>query len=316
MKVVSEYEPVDRLCLSFVEEFFNSRFRYGRAIAAMAKAALDLVEVEIFASDSDRLFLEGELRQAGVDPEAVMLNPDSPGRGILAEYMPVLCRDGRGRPWGLVFPVDSLDLRDEVLDFAGRFLDSLGVEPLSMDSSFNTAKLAVNEDLCLVAGGEGLEGALDFLRHTLDDMEVRSVPPLAGDITRDLDMFLWPVLPGTWLVSEYPEGTQQAESVDQSVRVIREHGHRVLRLPGLERIRKGDVNTMPNYANGVLVNGRALYPAYGRPEDGRVGDLLASLGLKPVPIDSRTIILTQSGPHCISKTVPASLAGLRKAGAT
>jgi len=308
MRVIPEYEPVGRLCLSFVEEFFNSRFRYGRAIAEMAKAAVDRVEVEIFVSRGDRPVLEDELRDSGVDPGSVMLNTDSPGRGILAEYMPVFCREGRGRPRGLVFPVDGLDLREEVLDFAVRFLGSLGVEPLSMDASFSTAQLAVNEDLCLVSGGEGMEGALEFLRQALDDMEVRGVPPLAGDITRDLDMFLWPAVPGTWLVSEYPEGTEQAESVERSVRVIREHGHRVLRLPGLERIREGDVNTVPNYANGVLVNGRALYPAYGRPEDEMVGDLLASLGLDPVPIGSSSIILTQSGPHCISKTVPAAIA--------
>lgn len=312
MRVVPEYEPVGRLCLSFVEEFFNSRFRYGRAIAEMAKAALDLVEVEIFVSGEDRPILEGELREAGVDPGSVKMNMDSPGRGILAEYMPVFCRDEQGRPRGLVFPVRKLDLCGEVLDFAGRFLGSLGVEPIAMNASFATARLAVNEDLCLVAGGKGLEGALEFLRHTLDDMEVRSVPPLAGDITRDLDMFLWPVVPGTWLVSEYPRGTGQSESVEESVRVIREHGHMVLRLPGLERIREADVNTMPNYANGVLLNGRALYPAYGRPEDGPVGDLLASLGLDPVPIDSSCIILTQSGPHCISKTVPASIPAARQ----
>ena len=307
MRPIPEYEPVGRLCLSFVEEFFNSRFRYGRAIAEMAKAALDLVEVEIFVSGEDRPVLEDELREAGVDPGSVKMNMDSPGRGILAEYMPVFCRDARGRPRGLVFPVDGLDLRDEVLDFAGRFLGSLGVEPLRMDSSFTTARLAVNEDLCLVAGGEGLEGALAFLQETFDEMDVRGVSPLAGDITRDLDMFLWPAVPGTWLVSEYPRGTEQAESVEQSVRVIREHGHRVLRLPGLEHIREADVNTMPNYANGVLVNGRALYPAYGRPEDGVVEELLDSLGLEPVPIDSSSIILTQSGPHCISKTVPAAI---------
>jgi hypothetical protein len=307
VRVIPEYEPVGRLCLSFVEEFFNSRFRYGLAIAAMAKAALDLVEVEIFVCPEDRPALEGELRAAGVDPACVTLNTDSPGRGILAEYMPVFCRDGRGLPRGLVFPVDSLDLRDEVLHFSGRFLDSLGVEPLRMDISFATAKLAVNGDLCLVSGEEGSENVLEFLRQALEGMEVRSVPPLAGDITGDLDMFLWPVVPGTWLVSEYPRGTEQSESVEESVRVIRQHGHRVLRLPGLERIRRDDVNTMPNYANGVLINGRALHPAYGRPEDVRVGEILSSLGLDPVPIDSGNIILTQSGPHCISKTVPSSV---------
>jgi len=43
------------------------------------------------------------------------------------------------------------------------------------------------------------------------------------------------------------------------------------------------------------------------PEGRPVGDLLASLGLDPVPIDSSGIILTQSGPHCISKPVPAAI---------
>jgi hypothetical protein len=132
MRVVPEYEAVSRLCLSFVQEFFNSRFRYGRAIAEMAKAAPDLVEVEIFVSAGDRPVLEDELREAGVDPGSVMLNTDSPGRGIMAEYMPVFCRDRQSRPRGLVFPVDGLDLRDEVV---GELLDSLGLEPVPIDSS-------------------------------------------------------------------------------------------------------------------------------------------------------------------------------------
>lgn len=82
MRVIPEYEPVGRRCLSFVEEFFNSRFRYGRAIAAMTKAALDLVEVEIFVSPGDRPILEGELRAASEASWAASVSarpPSCPG---------------------------------------------------------------------------------------------------------------------------------------------------------------------------------------------------------------------------------------------
>ncbi len=72
----------------------------------------------------------------------------------------------------------------------------------------------------------------------------------------------------------------------------------------MDRIAYDDVNTMPNYANGILINGCALYPSYCKPEDEIVGEVLRANGLEAIPIDCRDIILTQSGLHCISKTVP------------
>ena len=300
-----EYEPVDRLCLSFVEEFFNSRFNYGAAIASMARAALDLVEVEVFVSSDDRPLLESELRDYGVDPCSVTANTDSPGRGILAEYLPVFCRDSRGRGRGLLFTDPHLSRCDELRRFSGRLLDRMGLGRIEMEEGFATAKVAANEDLCLVCEDVATESAMAFLRSTFPHQEFVAVPALAGDRTTDLDMFLWPVLPGTWLVSQYSKGSSREESVFPSVQAIRNHGHRVVRLPGLDHIVEGDVDTMPNYANGVLLNGRALYPIYGRREDEVTASLLESLGLEAVPVWSGEIIRSNSGPHCICKTVPS-----------
>ncbi|MBD3369450.1 hypothetical protein GF402_03695 [Candidatus Fermentibacteria bacterium] len=64
---------------------------------------------------------------------------------------------------------------------------------------------------------------------------------------------------------------------------------------------------MPNYANGILVNGMALFPAYGRPEDDVVGNALQEQGFEAIPIDCRDVILSNSGVHCISKTVPQKI---------
>jgi hypothetical protein len=48
------------------------------------------------------------------------------------------------------------------------------------------------------------------------------------------------------------------------VEVLLAHGHTVHRVPGLVLTVRGEVNTVPNYANGVILNHAALVPAYGR----------------------------------------------------
>ena len=180
-----------------------------------------------------------------------------------------------------------------------------------MNDSFGTAVISVNEDLCLIAedmasGDSGLR-RLDFLRKSFPCQTFVPVPTLEGDTTRDLDMYLWPIKPGKWLVSEYTEGSTQEQSVQPAICRIMEHGHEVIRIPGLNQIRYDDVNTMPNYANGILINGYALYPSYCRSEDEAVGEILEENGFDATPIDCTDIILSNSGLHCITKTVPKGI---------
>jgi len=311
MRIIPEYEPVGKLYLSFAQDFFHSRFNYGRTICEMARAVADRITVEVFVSEDETEFFLDLLEQNDLKPDEIVLNHDSPERGIIQDYFPIFGESEHGEGLGLLFSNERLEGSDRLSRFSSRVLNSLGIPALVMNDSFGTAVISVNEDLCLIAedmanGDSGLR-RLQFLRKNFPAQVFVPVPTLKGDSTRDLDMYLWPIKPGIWLVSQYPENTPQEQSVQPAIRRIEEHGHAVIRIPGLDRIAYDDINTMPNYANGILINGFALYPSYCQPEDEIVGEILKANGLEAIPIDCRDIILTQSGLHCISKTVPRQI---------
>ncbi len=308
MRIIPEYEPVGKLYLSFVQDFFHSRFNYGRTICDIAKAVADRVTVEVFVSEDETEFFLDLLEQNDIKPDEIVLNHDSPERGIIQEYFPIFAEDDQGMGLGLHFHHSKLKLSDSLYRFSERILDSIGISGLAMNESFGTAKISVNEDLCLISeylvnGNSGLR-RLQFLRKNFPAQVFVPVPTLKDDLTKDLDMYLWPIRPGIWLVSSYPENSPQEHSVLPAIHSIEEHGHKAIRIPGLDRIAYDDVNTMPNYSNGILINGCALYPSYSQPEDEIVGEILRANGLDAIPIDCKDIILSNSGLHCISKTVP------------
>ena len=308
MRIIPEYEPVGKLYLSFVQDFFHSRFNYGRTICEIVRAVADRVTVEVFVSEDDTEFFLDLLEQNNIKPDEIVLNHDSPERGIIQDYFPIFGEREHGKGLGLLFSNERLEGSDRLRRFSARVLNSLGIPALAMNDSFGTAVISVNEDLCLIAedmadGDSGLR-RLQFLRKNFPAQIFVPVPTLKGDSTRDLDMYLWPIKPGIWLVSQYPENTPQEQSVRPAIRRIKKHGHEVIQILGLDRIAYDDVNTMPNYANGVLINGCALYPSYSQSEDEIVGEILRANGLDAIPVDCRDIILSNSGLHCISKTVP------------
>jgi hypothetical protein len=259
-------------------------------------------------------YFEEERARYRLEPGSVSLNHDTPGRAIMAEYVRIFAEDEDGQGAALTFRHPFLAESVNLKRFSERLTASLGFRPLDLGFEFGTAMLSVNEDIVLLSarlfeGSEG-EAKLTFFRDNFPGQSFHVVPPLAGDVTNDLDMYLWPIVPRVWIVSEYPAHTPQADSIEPALQILRDSHHTVHRVPGLEPIVYADINTMPNYANGVLINGAALVPAYGREEDGVVADILRGYGYEVFPIDCSNIILSNSGIHCISKTVPG-LAGVR-----
>ena len=309
LRLIPEYEPVRKLLLCFVHEFFNTRFHYGRVLSEVVKAAHDRVEIELFVGDDDLPFLKQEFAKHEIEANTVRLNADTPGRAILAEHLPVFARGTDGQDVALFFLNPLLDTAVELKQFSERLTRNLGLQPLDLDFDFATAWLTVNEDVVLLSEalfrGKDRDRKLEFFTRTFPSQTFHIVPPLAGDVTSDLDMYLWPIAPKIWIVSEYPAGTPQADSIEPALAVLRQHGHAIHRVPGLEPIIRDDINTLPNYANGVLVNGLALVPAYGRNDDLVVQGILENHGYDVCPIDCSEIILSNAALHCISKTVPA-----------
>lgn len=310
MWLVPEYEPVRKIAICFVQDFFNTRFGYGKTLCEIIRASQATAEIELWISPDDLPYFQEECRRYQVALDGVSLNFPGPGRAIIAEYVPNFMRDESGSLYGLIYRNPLTELPEEKKIFAQQWTAQLGMGRLDFGYDFATAHLLVNEELVLLSSyffeGEDRQARLNFFSEHFPRQKFEVVPPLAGDLTTDLDMYLWPIAPKVWIVSEYAPGTAQAESIAPALAILQRYGHSVHRVPGLEAIIHDDVNTMPNYANGVILNGIALAPAYQRREDEIVTHILESYGYIVKPIDCSQVILSNSGVHCISKTVPAA----------
>lgn len=310
MRLIPEYEPVQKLYLSFVQDFFNTRFNYGKALCQIIKAVQPYLEIELLVSLPDLPYFQAECARYQVTLDNVSLNHDTPERSIIAEYVPIFASSETGENIGLIFQHPFLENAVGLKQFSQRLTARLGFQPFELGFGFATAHLWVNEEVVLLSDaffrGEDRETKLKFFSEHFPTQFFHTVPPLAGDTTKDLDMYLWPIAPKVWIVSEYPPHTPQADSIEPALQVLKEHNHAVHRVPGLEPIIYDDINTMPNYANGVILNQLALVPAYQRQEDEVISSILKAYGYQVFPIDCSEIILTNSGIHCISKTIPKS----------
>ena len=309
MRLIPEYEPVQKLYLCFVQEFFNTRFGYGKTICQIINAAQPYVDIELLIAPSELPYFQEDCSRYHASLENVKVNHNTPGRSILAEYVPIFCENEKGEGVGLIFQSPFLDDSVALKHFSERLTASLGFQLVDTGFGFGTAHLSANEDVVLLSDcdfkGEDREARLKFFSENFPDQSFHVVPSLAGDITKDLDMYLWPIAPKVWIVSEYPSTTPQAASIEPALQVLQEHTHTVHREPGLEHIAYDDINTMPNYVNGVIINQVALVPAYQRKEDEVILGILRDYGYQVLPIDCSNVILTNCGIHCISKTVPS-----------
>jgi len=93
MRLIPEYEPVQKFYLCFVHEFFNTRFQYGKAICEIIQAAQAYIEIEVWIGSTEMPYFEAEHRQSSVSQEHVVINHDTPGRAIIAKYVPIFARD-------------------------------------------------------------------------------------------------------------------------------------------------------------------------------------------------------------------------------
>jgi hypothetical protein len=307
MRFIPEYSPARKLTLSYVDDFYNTLFHYGKAHAQIIRACREL-PVEMYMEPS-----EMEAFRAAVGEEVLALphltfNPVSPRTAIMLEGAPIFAENEDGDRIGLAFRTRKLQDPDAVFRFSRWFAEQNGFTPYELDFDFSAAKLLVNEDLVLLSAEQFQtaedERKLRFFQDHFPGYDFQIVTPLHGDTTCDLDMYLWPIAPRVWIVSQYPAGSAEEQSIAPALERLADHGHTVHRVPGLKHLLYDDIDTMPNYANGILLNRLALVPAYGLKEDFVVVDILRGYGITVEQIDCSDIILSNSAIHCISTVVP------------
>ena len=281
------------------------------------QAALPYVKIELLIAENEVEIFEIELKKTGVSKDDIQLNFDSPNRSILNEWAPIFCTDESGKGYGLTFNwlrnhPDYKEL-SHLEKFSSRFVKYLGLEEHHLDFDFSTAAICANEDTVLVSKHylkNQNETKITHLKKILKQSQVIPVPSLAEELTFDLDTYLLAVKPNVWILSDYPHNSPQGKSILFTKNILRELGHTIHVVPGLERICYDDINTIPNYTNCIILNNAVLVPAYNRKEDICIRGILSDYGFDVFPIDSRDIVLTNSVLHCISKTLPLYKPGL------
>jgi hypothetical protein len=311
LRIIPEYEPVSRLFLCFVHNFYNSRFKYGKALAEIIQAALPYVEVELFIAENEIEIFQGELKKTGISINDTQLNFKTPNRSILNEWAPIFCTDENRKGYGLTFNwlrnhPDYKEL-SYLEKFSGSFAKYLALEEHHLDFNFSTAAVSVNENIVLVSKhylSEENDYEITQLKNILKQNQIIPVPPLAEELTFDLDTYLLAIKPKVWILSDYPQNSPQSKSIAFTKNILMAMGHTIHLVPGLERICYDDINTIPNYTNCIILNNAVIVPAYNRKEDKYIQGILSDYGFDVFPIDSRDIVLTNSVLHCISKTLP------------
>ena len=304
IQLIPEYGEVERLLFSFVHEFYNTRFGYGRVIAEICDCLKEVVEIEAFCATDDSPHLEEEFAAVGLSSSTVRITHPGPPEGALNTFMPVFGSIG-GRLQGLTFPYLPEDTEYRPAskaceEFARRFLAERGIPEVRLPFEFGTARIAANSEIALVSSVHASN------MHWFDQhMEQRcySVPFIEDEPTKDLDVFLIPVADSTWLVSDFPESTAAHIAMRQTVDVLTAAHQEIDHLPGLKSIRRDDVNCLPNYANALLVNGHAIVPQFGVAEDEIALAVYRNHGFTAHGIDACQVVESNAIFHCMSKTL-------------
>lgn len=294
------------MVFAFAEAFYNTRFGYGKTIAELTQRLHQRVNIEIFCSAEDRSYLEFEMRGRGLSDDAYSVLEPVPDHCTLNSFMPNFGVNNDGDLCALTFPflTDHPDY-DPIFKhcewIAENYLNKRNIPFLRMPFPFGTARLAANDRLVLVSSKHHQHE--QWFNENIDQC-CCVVPHLETENTGDLDVFLVPVLPDTWLLTRFPSRRSENATVDSVKKLLEHHGQTVIPIPGLDPIRYDDVDCLPGYANMLLVNGLAIVPLYGCSEDRTMMKIMQVLGYTVCGVDGRKVAESNAVFHCMSKCIP------------
>lgn len=310
MKLIPEYEPIRSIYFGYNSEFYRSPLGLEKSLGEIVTALQPVVEFEAFSSPLDNPWMRMGLKRCGADLNKILYAMYPPASCEMAEYPPLFAEDDSGGAAGMVFQNPLLEHPAD-FEYGELLTNRLRFTPYDLGYEFSPSHCLVNEDVALVAerlfsGAEQEEG-FEILKDNFPEQHFYRVPSLPGAGSTALDRYLWPVFPKVWIAGEYPAGSRQAESVEPALRILREHGHTLQRVPGLEPLEREGVQALPVYTGGLTVNGLAVVPQYGRAEDGAVRDILKEYGYRLARVDATNLALAGTSMRALFKLVPARL---------
>lgn len=313
VRLIPEYKEVSKLYLSFENDFFNTRFKYGKAIADIVKAIDGKVPIEIFVNHGDESFLYRELDSIDLFSNNVTLISKYSGTSITSSGMPIFAESNENNK---LFGITYNYLRDheqynhsykKIEEFSKWLIVKENIGEINLNFDFNSAAISVMDEIVLISDNilnKNREDEIKLFLYNLIEQDIHFVSSLPGDFTNDLDTYLFPVKNKVWVISEYPDNTLQRKTIDKTVSLLKGLGHTIHFVPGLDNIKHDDIDTMPNYTNSIILNDLILVPEYAREEDAVIKNILKIYGFEIKGIDSRKIVESNSVLHCISKTLP------------
>jgi hypothetical protein len=309
MKFIPSYEPLRKFYISYKHDAFTEPFNLEKVLCEVTAAVQPLVEIDAFARPADNPWLRMALGRRDVNLNTILYNFNPPPSGAIGEYAPLFIANDEDVSAALVFQTPG---KEHPADFEfGEMLASrLRFVPYEMGFDFSLAHLLVNEDIALVSGhffqSEEDEN-FEILKDNFPDSVLFRAACLPGWESQGLDAYLWPIAPKTWIAAEYPAGSPRAVAMEPALNFLRERGHSIHRVPGLEPLERDGAKGLPSYTHGLIVNGLALVPQYGRAEDEAVKTILSRHGYGLVPLDCTDLSLAGLGLRTLVKTVPERL---------
>lgn len=124
--------------------------------------------------------------------------------------------------------------------------------------------------------------------------------PLVDDDTFHIDLFAKMVDDHTFFVGDFPDNSEDRKIMDENARILQGMGYTVYRVP-VRTPSPGDHRT---HINTFLINGFAIMPTYGGPEDDSSAGLYEKLGYKVLRIPSESFEGSGGAMHCILRSKP------------
>ena len=125
--------------------------------------------------------------------------------------------------------------------------------------------------------------------------------PLVDDTTFHIDLFAKLVADNTFFVGDFVDHPRNKQIMDQNAQILKNLGYTVFRLP----VRNPWSANYQSHINSFLINGHAIIPAYGIPEDALAKQAYERLGYRALMVNAADLSGSGGAVHCILRSKPA-----------
>lgn len=301
-----EFEPQRQLIVAWAPNFEQV---YSDLVASASQS----VDVVVLAEPADRDAAVDELLSAGANMRRVRFVHVPVQSMWMRDYGPIVARRADGRLYVVDAQYPHLGADDKVPSLlAPRLWHQPSVKVPMIIEGGNL--LSNGRGTCVVTE-EAIANDMyrypatrvhTVLRRHFGCMNTVVVPPLPGEATGHVDMFValtgpWSAIVGRYLNGEDPVANR---ALDKAARRLRKAGFRVRRIPMADN---ADGQTR-SYTNLLIINDRVLVPVYVKDRRYQQRAMRVLRRAFPhkliVPIDADAVIEFGGALHCIAQNVP------------